>query len=122
MPAGGASVRTARLAAEIMKIVASALEREYRSQLPGLVSLTSVELTSDLQQAKVYYSILGEPPDLPAAKRFFQRHSSMLRSRVARALSIRSVPELFFEYDSGPERAAHIERLLRQVREQRGEQ
>jgi ribosome-binding factor A len=45
-----------------------------------------------------------------------QRAAGFFRSRVARSLTTRTVPELHFELDKGVAHAARIEELLQSIR------
>ncbi len=119
MPLKEGSVRQARIAGEISRIVAETLERDHRSKLHGMVSISSVSVTRDLKTAKVYYSVFGTPGDVLFNKQYLVRHTGFFRHAVAKGLTIRSVPELIFEYDPSGERAARIEELIDKINAER---
>jgi ribosome-binding factor A len=61
-------------------------------------------------------SASGEEPDKARALEGLQSAAGFLRSRAARALTTRSVPELHFELDRGLEHAARINELLNTIK------
>jgi ribosome-binding factor A len=63
-------------------------------------------------------SVPGEDPDKTRALEGLQSAAGFLRSRAARALTTRTVPELHFELDRGLEHAARINELLNTIRQE----
>jgi len=77
----------------------------------GIVSVTAVETSSDLSQAKVYLSVY----DLKSDKDFMKGLKSAaghLRYELGRALDLRHTPQLQFELDKSIERGAKINSIL----------
>jgi len=77
----------------------------------GMISITSVNTTSDLSQAKVYLSVY----DLKSETEFMKglkSASGHLRYELGRALSLRHTPQLLFELDASIERGAKIASIL----------
>ena len=101
-------------------VIAEALVREVRDPRVGLVTVTGVKVTSDLSHARVAVAVgQGEGDDgdrQREALEGLQRAAGFLRSRAARVLSTRSVPELHFELDRGLERAHRIDEILESLR------
>jgi ribosome-binding factor A len=75
-----------------------------------------VLVTNDLSHARIMVSVPGEEADKTRALEGLQSAAGFLRSRAARALTTRSVPELHFELDRGLEHAARISELLNDIR------
>jgi ribosome-binding factor A len=82
----------------------------------GFVTLTGVLVTNDLSHARIMVTVPGEEADKSRALEGLQSAAGFLRSRAARALTTRSVPELHFELDRGLEHAARISELLNDIR------
>jgi ribosome-binding factor A len=82
----------------------------------GFVTVTGLLVTNDLSHARVIVSVPGEESDKTRALEGLQSAAGFLRSRAARALTTRSVPELHFELDRGLEHAARISELLNDIR------
>lgn len=91
-------------------------------RLVGLVTVTAVEVSRDLRQARVFISILGSDTERAATFDALGSMTSHLRSRLARSLRLRVAPEIAFKLDDSVARAARIESLLAQVREKKDDE
>ena len=81
-------------------------------RIVGFVTVTGVEITSDLRHAKVFVSVMGSDAEKEATFEGLASAASHLRPRVARALRLRVAPEIQFRQDDSVQRAARIESLL----------
>jgi ribosome-binding factor A len=86
-------------------------------RLVGLVTVTAVDVTRDLRQARTFVSILGTDSERAATLDALESMKGHLRSRLAKSLRLRVAPEISFKLDESVARAARIESLLAQVRE-----
>lgn len=122
----GGSRRPDQVAETVRQVLADALLRgEVRDPRVGLVTITSVEVTNDLSHAKLRIAVPapeeGESPETAAAEgekvlQGLRSAAGFLRSKVARALATRVVPELHFELDRGLEHASRINEILEAIR------
>jgi ribosome-binding factor A len=112
----GSSRRPEQVGETLRQVIADALAREVRDPRVGFVTVTAVLVTNDLSHARVMVSVSGEEGDKTRALEGLQSAAGFLRSRAARALTTRSVPELHFELDRGLEHAARISELLNDIR------
>ncbi|HEX2217541.1 MAG TPA: 30S ribosome-binding factor RbfA [Gemmatimonadales bacterium] len=110
------SRRPEQVAGTIRQVIADALTREVRDPRVGFVTVTNVVVTNDLSHARVLVSVPGDEAEKAKAMQGLQSAAGFLRTRAARALSTRTVPELHFELDKGIEHAARIEELLESIR------
>ena len=78
----------------------------------GLVTLTRVDVSGDLSHAQVYVMVSGEEEERQRALEGLKSAAGFLRTKVARELSTRTIPELHFELDRGLEHAARINAVL----------
>jgi ribosome-binding factor A len=104
------------VAETLRQVITNGLAREVRDPRVGFVTVTGVLVTSDLSHARIMVSVPGEDADKARALEGLQSAAGFLRSRAARALSTRIVPELHFELDRGLEHAARINELLQGIR------
>jgi ribosome-binding factor A len=111
-----ASRRPEQVAGTLRQVIAEALTREIRDPRVGFVTVTGVLVTNDLSHARVTVSVPGDDAEKTRALQGLQSAAGFLRSRAARVLSTRTVPELHFELDQGVEHAARIEELLESIR------
>ncbi len=112
----GSSRRPEQVAETLRQVITDALAREVRDPRVGFVTVTAVLVTNDLSHARVMVSVPGEEGDKSRALEGLQSAAGFLRSRTARALTTRTVPELHFELDRGLEHAARISELLNDIR------
>ena len=112
----GSSRRPEQMAETLRQVIADALAREVRDPRVGFVTITGVLVSSDLSHARVMVSVPGEDADKTRAVEGLQSAAGFLRSRAARSLTTRTVPELHFELDRGLEHAARINQLLDTIR------
>ena len=80
------------------------------------MTVTGVDVTSDLRHAKVFVSVLGTESDKKATFEGLQSLAGHLRARLAKSLQLRVAPELQFKEDDTVARAARIESLLAEVK------
>lgn len=108
--------RPEQVAETLRQVVADAMTRELRDPRIGFVTLTGVLVSPDLSHARIMVSVPGEQAEKDRALEGLQSAAGFLRSRAARALTTRTVPELHFELDRGLEHAARINELLDEIR------
>ena len=108
--------RPEQVAETLRQVIAEGLAREVRDPRIGFVTVTAVLVTADLSHARIMVGVPGEEADKTRALEGLQSAAGFLRSRAARALSTRIVPELHFEIDKGLEHAARINQLLQGLR------
>jgi ribosome-binding factor A len=112
----GSSRRPEQVAETLRQVITETLARDVRDPRVGFVTVTGVLVSGDLSHARVLVSVVGEDGDKTRALEGLQSAAGFLRSRAARALTTRSVPELHFELDRGLEHAARINELLNTIR------
>jgi ribosome-binding factor A len=81
------------------------------------VTITGVNVTPDLLQARVHFSVYGDAEDEREAKAGLDRASGFLRSELAARVHLRFVPELSFSVDRSAAYGQRIEELLDQLNE-----
>jgi ribosome-binding factor A len=107
------SRRPEQVAETVRQAVTDALMRgEVRDPRIGLVTVTAVHVTNDLSHARVLVAPAGDDAAKERALEGLRSAAGFLRSKVARLLSTRTVPELHIELDRGLEHAARINALL----------
>ena len=108
--------RTARVADQIRGEIAAMLAREVHDPGIGFVTLTRVTVTPDLQQARVYYTALGDDKARQNTERALGRAAPFLRRQIGSRLRLKRAPELEFVYDESIAGQARIEQLLNEIR------
>ena len=112
-----------RLAQDMKREIIAILSRlkDPRLTAGGLLTVTRLDVTPDLDVAKVYVSVLGNP-DGPAPVVEALNHSAgHVRTELSRKMHIRKAPRLIFVEDDGAAYAAHINELLKELNVDSGE-
>ncbi|GGI64610.1 30S ribosome-binding factor RbfA [Enterococcus alcedinis] len=111
-----ANYRNRRVAQEILKEVNQILRKTVRDPRVEDVNITEVQVTGDLQQATIYYSILsGLASDKKAAQVGLDKAAGIVRRELGKALSIYKTPEIVFELDESVEYGNKIDAMLRKL-------
>jgi ribosome-binding factor A len=106
--------RTARVNSLLRQVLAELLEFEVKDPRTRGLTLTDVEVTGDLREAKVY--VCGPPElDRDAALVGLKRASGFLRREVGNRIRLRATPQLHFFYDESLDYGARIEARLRDL-------
>ena len=108
--------RPDRVADQIRSELASLLAREVHDPGIGFVTLTRVQVTPDLQQARVRYTVLGDEKTRAASARALERAAPFLRRQLGARLRLRRTPELRFIYDESIAGQDRIEQILNELR------
>ena len=109
------SIKTERLANLLIKEISSILMTEIKDEDIKFVTITHLDLSSDLSYAKVYCTVLNDENrdkcihDLNGAKGF-------IKTKLAkRKLEIRRIPDLRFIYDESVEYGNKIENIINKI-------
>jgi ribosome-binding factor A len=81
----------------------------------GFASITDVEVTADLHQAKVFVSVMGSEEERRATLAALQHAGGFLRHELAQRLTVRHTPELVFRLDDSIAHGVHVIDLINQV-------
>lgn len=108
--------RTERLN-HLIQIEISDLLRKHINdpRLNGLISVTAVEISNDLKNARVSISTLGDTLDRNDVLKGFNSAAGYMRRELAHRLNIRVTPELSFEFDDSIEHGVNLISLIDKV-------
>ena len=109
MPQGS---RASRVGDQIRAELAELLAREVHDPGIGFLTITRVKVSPDLQQARVFYTTLGDDKARQDSARALQRATPFLKRHVGRRLQLKRVPELTWMFDESIEKTDRIERIL----------
>jgi ribosome-binding factor A len=111
--------RPSRVGEQIREDLTELLAREVHDPGIGFLTITRVDVTSDLQNARVYYTTLGDLEARKQTARALGRATPFLRRQLGSRLRLRRVPELQFFYDENIERLDRVERILQEIESER---
>lgn len=111
--------RSRRVADEIQRELAEIIRLELKDQRVGMITITGVEVTHDLEHAKIFVTSLATGPSAQASHeevlRALRHAAGFLRSQLAHRMRLRMVPQLTFAYDESVERGMHLSQLIDQA-------
>lgn len=111
--------RTQQIGDEIQRILGEVIQYELKDPRVGFATVLGVEVTADLQHARVRISVMDEEQRAETLAAL-EHAKGFLRRRVAQELRhLRQVPELHLALDTSLDYSIHIDSVLRQVEEER---
>ena len=105
------SERMRRVNEAVRNVVADGV-RDLKDPRIGLVTVTGVRVTPDLNEATVFVSVLGNEKARLATLAGLASARGVLQARINRELSLRRTPTLAFEYDDAVERGVRMSALI----------
>jgi ribosome-binding factor A len=110
--------RPDRVGDQIRSAVTDLLAREVHDPGIGFTTVTRVQVTADLQLARIFYTTLGDAAARTASARALKRAAPFLRHQLGQRLRFRRVPIIEFVFDESIEREERLERLLSEIHDQ----
>jgi ribosome-binding factor A len=107
--------RPDRVADQIRGELGQLLTRDVHDPGIGFVTITRVQVTPDLQHARVFFTALGDERARRNSDRALHRAIPFLRRQIGSRLRLRRVPELEFIYDESIAGQDRIEQLLNEL-------
>ncbi|WP_186538883.1 30S ribosome-binding factor RbfA [Synechococcus sp. BIOS-E4-1] len=113
--------RVERVAALIRREISELLINGIRDERvhQGMVSITNVEVSGDLQHCKIFVSVLADNDARKEVMDGLQAASGYLRGELGRRLQMRRAPEVVFQLDRGLERGTNVLHLLGELERER---
>ena len=106
--------RPERLGEQIREEVSQIILGELSDPRVGFVTVTDVEVSSDLRNARVFVSILGSDEEVARSLGALKAASGFIRWHLGRSLNLRHLPELHFAHDKTARTATRIEEILKE--------
>lgn len=100
--------RKDRLEELIKRIVSEIIFRELKDPRIGFVTITGVELSRDLGEAKIGISILGSSTEVRKSMEGIRSSSGYVQKLLGKELKIRSVPRVHFFLDKSVEEGVEL--------------
>lgn len=109
-----ASVKIERLNHTVMEEISKILMTEIKDEDIHFVTITGVDITSDLSFAKVYFTVLDEAKKETTLEAL-NGASHFIRGELSKRIEVRHTPELKFIYDESIEYGEHIEDVIEKI-------
>src|SRR5574339_1132045 len=109
------SLRSNRVGEQMKKELGDIIGRKIKDPRIGFVTVTDVQVSGDLQQAKVYISVLGDEEQRENTLKGLAKAKGFIRSEIGQRIRLRKTPEILFEFDEALEYGNRIETILRDL-------
>lgn len=109
------SRRVQKAAEAIREVVSMAILTELHDPRVEDVTVTYVEVSPDMQQAKVHVSVMGDDAKQKLCLQGLQSSAGFLQTKIAKRIDTRYTPRIRFELDMGVKKSLAIARLLHDV-------
>ena len=111
------SIRAQKVSDFLRKEIYLLISSEINDPRLKNLNITAVKVSSDISQAIVFYTIIGQnDSNKDITPKTLEKLSGMLRSRLSKIMKIRRVPKLSFRFDESIEYSSNIEELLNKIR------
>lgn len=112
-----------RLAQDMKREIIAIVSRLKDPRLEGgLLTITRLDVTPDLDMARVYVSVMGRPDGPGPALDALNHSAGHVRTEVSKRMHIRKAPRFVFVEDDNAAYAEHINQLLRDLNTESPEQ
>jgi ribosome-binding factor A len=111
--------RQRRVAELLHEEISILIQQHAHDPRLALVTVTGVEVTPDLRQARVYVSVMGDEEVRRSALQGLARAKGFFRHELGTGLNLRFVPDLTFHLDESLDRGQRIDALLDQLSHER---
>ncbi|MBM4763923.1 30S ribosome-binding factor RbfA [Bacillus sp. B15-48] len=113
--------RVNRVGEQMKKELGDIIGRKIKDPRIGFVTVTDVEVTGDLQQAKVFISVLGDETQKENTLKALAKAKGFIRTEIGQRIRLRKTPEITFEFDPSLEYGNRIDTLLHEVQSEKRE-
>ncbi|HEY0222329.1 MAG TPA: 30S ribosome-binding factor RbfA [Lactovum miscens] len=108
--------RAERVAVEIQRLVSQILRDEIHDPRVQGINLTDTQVTGDLSQATLYYSLLSDlASDAQKAQKGIEKSSGLIRRELSKRMTMYKVPELIFKKDESVAYGNKIDEMLKNL-------
>ncbi|AZK47750.1 30S ribosome-binding factor RbfA [Paenibacillus lentus] len=107
--------RVGRVGEQIKKELSLLIQNEVKDPRIGFVTVTGVDVTNDLSQARVYISVFGDEEKKADSLKGLEKAIGFLRTELGKRMRLRHTPELIFKVDESIEYGSRIEKLLGEI-------
>jgi ribosome-binding factor A len=106
--------RMRRVDEAMREVLSDAITSQIKDPRVGFITVTAVDTSPDLRQARVFVSVLGTSSERKRSLQGLRSAHGFLQRRVADELRLKHTPTLDFAYDDTVDNAARINELLRE--------
>ena len=107
--------RNRRVAQLIKEELAILIQKKFPLSQFGLITLTNVDVSSDLKNSTIYFTSLNQKESNSELTAKLNEHAGYFRYEISQLLTSKTVPSLYFKYDNSIERAQRLSRIIESI-------
>ena len=107
--------RSDRVGAHIKETLSELLLKKIKDPRLDMVTITDVEVSTDLKNAVIFFSVSANPDKVDAALEGFSSAHGYIKRTLAAELGLRYMPKIRFDYDKSFDYGAKINKLLKKA-------
>ncbi len=112
--------RAGRINEEMKKEISAIVMNGLKDpRITAMITITGVEVTSDLSYAKVYTSIFGPEKEKEETLEGLKSSAGFIRHELGKKIQLRKIPQLIIVLDTTLDRGMHIDELIKQANEKK---
>jgi ribosome-binding factor A len=110
-------LRTEKVQELIKQEVSQIILKELKDPRIGFITVTQVDVTGDLRNAKIYVSLMGSEEQIRDCWDGLQKALGYIRREIGKRIRLRCTPELSFQLDKSLDYSVHIQELLSKIKD-----
>lgn len=114
-------IRPERVASAIRREISNIIQEELKDPRIGFTTITKVEVTPDLRDAKIYYSVLGDEKKRRSTEIALKNARGFIKRLIGDRLKLRFMPEMTFKIDKSFEYQEKIDKILDRIHEEKND-
>ncbi len=114
-------VRPGRVANALRREISNIIQEELKDPRIGFTTVTKVEITDDLRNAKIFYSVLGDAKQKKSTEVALNRAKGFIKKLIGERIKLRLMPDIIFRLDKTAEQRDRMDRLFEKIRKEREE-
>ena len=108
--------RSERVSELIHREISNIIDQKMRDVRIGMVTVTGVDMSNDLKNAKVFVSIFGSEEEEQSSLLALNSASEFIRARVGEKVTLRYLPKLSFYIDSSAVNGMRMDKLFDEIK------
>jgi len=112
-------VRPERVASEMREHISMIIGEKIKDPRIGFITVTKVEITPDLRNAKVFFSSLGGKEEKEGAFEGLNSAAGYIRKLLGERMRFKFVPELLFRLDESAEYIIHLNEIFDKIHKEK---
>ena len=110
------SIKNTRINGEVLKELSKIISYGIKDpRISPMTSVTSVNVTPDLKECKVYISVFGDEEAKQSTREGLKSANGYIRKQLAAGINLRNTPELTFYLDESIEYAINMSKKIDEV-------